>query len=62
MEKPRIKILADHIVDGVVWRTCPHCGEMKPLDDFGLRRIRPTHLGEPPLVTNQSWCRPCRSP
>ena len=55
-----LKILADKIVDGVVHRTCPHCGEMKPLNDFGLRRMQPAIPGEPPTVTNQSWCRPCR--
>lgn len=62
MEKPRIKILADRIVNGIAHRACPHCGEMKPIDDFGLRRMRPLQPGEPPMITNQSWCRPCRNP
>lgn len=36
-------------------RICPHCGEEKPLSDFGYRK-----MGNQ-VVRNQSWCKKCRS-
>lgn len=34
---------------------CPHCNEMKPIEDFGFRQIKPdVHI-------KQSWCKKCRS-
>lgn len=35
-------------------RICPHCGQEKPLSDFGFRRME---NGE---IRNQSWCKDCR--
>ena len=36
-------------------RTCPKCGEEKPLSDFGFRQMGDGQ------VRNQSWCKECRS-
>ena len=36
-------------------RVCPHCGQEKPLSEFGFRNMG---TGE---IRNQSWCRECRS-
>ncbi len=48
-----------HVAPGVVLTgasmTCPHCGETKPAEDFGFRR-----MGDG-TVRNQSWCRACRT-
>ena len=35
-------------------RICPHCGEEKPLSDFGYR-----NMGDG-TIRNQSWCKECR--
>jgi hypothetical protein len=35
-------------------RICPHCGEEKPISDFGYR-----DMGEG-TIRNQSWCKDCR--
>ena len=39
-------------------RICPHCGEAKPLSEFGFRKMTPDDDGE---IRNQSWCEECRS-
>lgn len=46
----------DGYSDGVLYRTCPHCGQRKPLSEFGLRAMKPG--GQ---VREQSWCKACRS-
>ena len=58
---PEVKIQADAIVDGVVYRTCPKCAQSKPLDAFGLRNCKNAGTDGQLLVRNQSWCRVCRS-
>lgn len=35
-------------------RICPHCGEEKPLSEFGWRKM------EKGNIRNQSWCKKCR--
>lgn len=35
-------------------RICPHCGEEKPISDFGFR-----NMGDG-TIRNQSWCKYCR--
>lgn len=35
-------------------RKCPKCGKVKPISDFGFRKMG---SGE---VRNQSWCKACR--
>ncbi len=35
-------------------RICPHCGQEKPISEFGYRKMG---NGE---VRNQSWCKDCR--
>lgn len=56
----QLKILADQIFDGVVHRKCPRCKEVKSLSEFGLRKLKARVAGGQDLVTNQSWCTPCR--
>ncbi|MBO7149336.1 MAG: hypothetical protein J6V71_00420 [Clostridia bacterium] len=36
-------------------RICPHCGEEKPISEFGFR-----NMGNG-TIRNQSWCKDCRS-
>jgi len=64
MTEPRdeIRIRGDEIIDGVVYRRCPECGELKPLDEFGLRRMAGYGHNGGDRITNQSWCRDCRTP
>ena len=57
----RVRILASEVINGEAHRKCPKCGETKPLDDFGLRRMTGRGVDGGDLVTNQSWCRECRS-
>jgi superfamily II helicase len=51
-EKPIIQ--SSGYKDGKLYRICPHCGQEKPLDDFGLR-----NMGND-KIRNQSWCKDCR--
>jgi hypothetical protein len=60
-DRDELRINADTIVDGKVHRTCPNCGESKPLDEFGLRKMAGSGKDGADLVTNQSWCRSCRT-
>jgi len=48
-------------VDGRVVRTCPKCETQKDINEFGLRTLRGAGGRGEDVVTNQSWCRPCRS-
>ena len=56
--RDEVRIKADLLLEGVAHRKCPHCLEIKPMDDFGIRRMA---VKEKHLKTNQSWCRKCRS-
>ena len=38
-------------------RVCPHCGDEKPISDFGFRNMGSERNDE---VRNQSWCKDCR--
>ena len=55
-----VRIRATKVIKGVVHRECPHCNKLKPLDDFGLRRMAKRGSAGQDLITNQSWCRECR--
>lgn len=46
---------------GAVSRKCPSCEVVKPLNDFGLRRMKNAGPNGEDVVRNQSWCRDCRS-
>ena len=61
MPRDELRLKADQIINDVPHRTCPHCSKVKPLDDFGLRRFKGSGSGGGDLVTNQSWCRDCRT-
>ena len=62
LSKPRdkVRIRADKVIDGVVHRRCPKCGQMLPLDAFGIRRMANAGGDGADLLTNQSQCRGCR--
>lgn len=60
MSHEETRIHADEIIDGIAYRKCPKCEKLKPLDDFGIRRMKTSGKGGGPLLTNQSWCRSCR--
>ena len=49
-----VTINADDYEDGTLYRVCPHCGERKPIEDFGLRDMGDGN------IRNQSWCKDCR--
>jgi len=53
LSRKRISINVHGIIDGKPYRRCPCCGELKELNEFGLRILRG-------VVANQSWCRSCR--
>jgi hypothetical protein len=56
-----VRIHGDEIIDGVVHRRCPGpCGKLKPLSEFGIRRMAGQGENGQDLLTNQSWCRECR--
>jgi hypothetical protein len=38
-------------------RVCPHCGEEKPISEFGFRDMGERQGHE---IRNQSWCKDCR--
>lgn len=61
MARPEVKIKADTIIDGVAHRTCPKCKKVKPIDEYGLRKMAGQGQDGNDLLTNQSWCRPCRN-
>jgi hypothetical protein len=48
-------------VGGKVVRTCPHCATQKDINEFGLRTFKGAGDRGEDVVTNQSWCRQCRS-
>lgn len=56
-----LKILGTKIIDGEVHRQCPHCKRLRALSCFGLRTMKARTSDGVDLVTNQSWCRECRS-
>ena len=57
-----VRIKAHEVHNGVVHRCCPGpCGGLKPLNDFGLRRMKGRGEDGADLITNQSWCRECRA-
>ena len=47
-------VKADSYKGGVLYRKCPKCGEVKPLIEFGLRKMGNGKVRE------QSWCKKCR--
>ena len=60
LERAEVRIHADEIIDGIAYKRCPECGELKPLDDFGVRRKKNAGAGGQDVITDQSWCRSCR--
>lgn len=50
-----LRITGDEIIEGIVHKVCPSCGELKPLDGFGLRTSTKTGA-----TMSQSWCKECR--
>jgi hypothetical protein len=58
--RDEVRIKSDEIIGGIAHKGCPHCGESKSLDGFGLRRM-PQKNKEAKLVVPQSWCRDCRA-
>lgn len=53
-DETNVTINADGYEDGTLYRTCPHCGEQKPIEDFGFRDMGDSE------IRNQSWCKDCR--
>ncbi len=47
--------------EGTPLCTCSHCGQLKPLEEFGLRKRDDIRPGED-LYHKQSWCVACRRP
>lgn len=60
MLRPRILIHAEELRDGIPYKRCPKCGDMKELDDFGLRRkVAAAKTGQD-IISVQSRCHDCR--
>lgn len=60
VKKATVKIHADGLIDGIAYRRCPKCKELKALDEFGLRTMVGQGENGLDLLTNQSWCQECR--
>lgn len=60
--RDELQINIHGVVDGRPVRRCPHCGELKDLNEFGLRRIQGKGKDGSDVVANQPWCRTCRTP
>lgn len=61
MQKDRVVVQGEQDKTGAVHRKCPCCGVVKPLNDFGLRRMKNAGPNGEDVIRNQSWCRECRS-
>ncbi len=51
---PKVIIQASGYDGSEPVRTCPNCGETKPLSEFGYRNMGNDE------IRNQSWCKKCR--
>lgn len=60
MQNRQIVKISGESVGGKIVRTCPNCKIQKDLNDFGLRTMKGAGPMGEDIVTNQSWCRPCR--
>jgi hypothetical protein len=60
LERDTVRILGTVIKRGIVYRQCPKCKRLLPLDKFGLRRMKGRGVNGADLITNQSRCRDCR--
>ncbi len=61
MQRDIVVVQGEKDKTGTVHRKCPSCGVVKPLNDFGLRRMKHAGPNGEDVVRNQSWCRDCRS-
>ena len=61
MQKDIVLVQGERGDTGVVHRKCPHCAEVKTLNEFGLRRVKHAGPNGEDVVRNQSWCRKCRA-
>lgn len=59
--RDELQINVHGVVDGRPVRRCPHCKELKDLNDFGLRRLKGAGQNGADVVANQPWCRDCRN-
>ena len=59
--RDQINIHIDEIRDGKPFKTCPCCGELKELNEFGLRRKVGAGKNGVDVIADQAWCRFCRS-
>ena len=60
MARPTIQIQVDEVRGGRPFKRCPKCGEVKDLDEFGLRRKVGAGKDGRDVIAAQSWCHPCR--
>lgn len=63
MQKDRdiVVVQGEQDKTGAVHRKCPCCEVVKPLNDYGLRRMKHAGPNGEDVIRNQSWCRECRS-
>ena len=60
MQKDIVVVQGEQDKAGVVHRKCPRCEVVKPLNDYGLRRMKQAGPNGEDVIRNQSWCRECR--
>lgn len=56
-----INIHIDELREGKPYKKCPCCGEVKEINEFGLRRKVGAGKNGTDVLADQSWCRVCRT-
>jgi hypothetical protein len=56
-----INIHIDELREGKPYKRCPNCGDVKEINEFGLRRKIGAGKNGADVIADQAWCRVCRS-
>lgn len=55
-----VQIKVDELRDGKLHKRCPHCGVLKEINEFGLRRKQGAGRNGVDVIAAQAWCKTCR--
>lgn len=56
-----LQITVDEMRNGRLYKRCPHCGVLKEIGEFGLRRKIGAGKRGADVIALQAWCFTCRS-